>query len=53
VLFYTAMFSNVTVTVSGLVLAAQGCVPKQVVNVTVPVRWEGSRSAVGIGLATL
>jgi hypothetical protein len=36
------MFSNVTVTVSGLELAAQGSVPKQVVKVTVPVPWQGS-----------
>jgi hypothetical protein len=50
--FQTAMFSNVTVTVSGLLLAAQGCVPKQVVNVTVPVPWHGKRSEVGIGVAT-
>src|SRR5205814_288269 len=48
-----AMFSKVTGTRSSLAFAAQGSVPKQVVNVTVPLPLHGSRRLVGIALAVL
>ena len=45
-----AMLTNVTFTTSSRDDVLQGWAPKQVVNLTVPVPWQGKRSAVGIGL---
>src|SRR6185436_18593155 len=48
----TAMFSYVTRTWSSRAVAEHGCVPKQVVNVTLPVPPQGSCNARGIVLRT-